>query len=1008
MRKYRDLVIAILLFIVLDLSILVFNFFAANQFERDANRINAAGELRMLTQQITKSLLTLHGESNSQMPMQTSMAQLGQGHAGFERALAGLQQMTGDDLEFAAMGLNADETRRRIGQVEREWRPLGESILPVIGMTEPATQDIEIAVTKAVARNIRLMGLCDDLANSIEAAAKTKANRMRQVQVMAIVLALLNFVYIVFKFLRRLDASDRVAETARQETEEILSTVGEGLLLVHADGRIGGQFSASVPRLFDREVKAGQDFDQLLVEVLGLQRGGEAARLRKRLFEPDVEPALLGQLDALREVPAMARHGGPPKYLTFQMTQVREGDAVKDLLVTVLDVTEKVRLEHTLASLINSISDLIFYKDREGRYLGCNAAYAALVGKPVHEIRGKTCRDLFPQEVAMVMEEHDRISLRELREQASEHWASYPDGTRVMFHTVVSPLSNSHDGPQGLLGISRDITQRKKIEEEIRRAKAFAEEATRMKSDFLANMSHEIRTPMNAIIGLSHLALKTELSVRQRDYIQKVQSSGQHLLGIVNDILDFSKVEAGKIDLESVDFDLEKLLDGTTSVIGEKCHAKGLELVLDVASGVPSQLIGDPLRVRQVLLNYAGNAVKFTERGEVVVSVRVAERTESDVLLRFCVRDSGIGLTSEQMGRLFQSFSQADTSTSRKFGGTGLGLAISKKLAELMGGEVGVTSDFGQGSSFWFTARFRMAQGPKRKLALDPGLQGLRALVVDDNAHARAVALDMLRGMAFTAAEADCGARAIEEVRRAAAAGEPYDIVYLDWRMPGMDGIETARRIRSIGLHAPPMLLMVTAQDRDEVMRDARLVGIEKVLVKPVTPSTLFDMTISMFGAWRGVEASVGPGSAVDKRLAPIRGRRILLVEDNDINQLVAGELLRDAGLVVEVADNGEAALALLEKVRYDLVFMDMQMPVMDGVTATRMIRSDKRLELLPVIAMTANAMEQDRRKCLDAGMDDFLAKPLDPDELWTILLRWLNPARGTVRLKAQASVQVR
>ncbi len=672
-------------------------------------------------------------------------------------------------------------------------------------------------------------------------------------------------------------------------------------------------------------------------------------------------------------------------------------------IVTVKDTTEQKRAEQeqkrqqaTLECLINSISDLIFYKDSQGRYLGCNTAYAALVGRPVEEVRGLTCDELFPADVAAAMRARDSETLGLLREQSSEYWVTTPDGQRILYDTVVSPLWDEAGQPQGLLGVGRNITGRRKAEEEVRRAKEIAEEATRMKSDFLANMSHEIRTPMNAIIGLSHLVLKTDLTARQRDYIAKVQTSGQHLLGVINDILDFSKVEAGKLDLENTDFELEKLLDNTGSLISEKSHAKGLELVFEVAPDVPPNLVGDSLRLGQILLNYANNAVKFTEKGEIVISVRASEMTEKDVVLHFRVRDTGIGLTEEQMGRLFQSFSQADTSTTRRFGGTGLGLAISKKLAELMGGEVGVESEHGKGSTFWFSARLGIGSAARRELLPNPDLRGRRALVVDDNDHARAVIIDMLEGMTFLTSEASSGAAAVDEVRRAAEAGNPYDVVYLDWRMPGMDGMETARCIRALGLSSTPMFLMVTAYGREEVLKEAEDVGIQNVLVKPVNASILFDTTMGVLGGRRAAPAPASdpqPGAA-DQRLALLRGARILLVEDNDINQQVARELLEDAGFVVDVADHGGVALELVQKSSYDLVFMDMQMPVMDGVTATREIRKLERLDHMPIVAMTANAMEQDRRKCMDAGMNDFLVKPIDPQDMWSILLRWIRPRR--------------
>ena len=720
-------------------------------------------------------------------------------------------------------------------------------------------------------------------------------------------------------------------------------------------------------------------------------------------------------VDSERPVSLTSRHrckDGSLRNVDLSMFVTRQADQAM-LIISIKDITEQRRAEQarrrqqaTLDSLINSISDLIFYKDKEGRYLGCNTAYAAVVGMPAAQVRGQTCDAFFPPDVAQTMAERDRACLELQREQSSECWVDTPGSGQVLYHTVVSPLWDENGNIQGILGISRNITERKKTEEEIRRAKEAAEEATRMKSDFLANMSHEIRTPMNAIIGLSHLVLKTELTARQRDYVQKVQSSGQHLLGIINDILDFSKVEAGKLDLENTDFEIEKLLDNTSSLISEKCHAKGLELVFDVAPDVPPSLMGDSLRLGQILLNYANNSVKFTERGEVLISVRASERTERDVLLHFRVKDTGIGLTPEQMGRLFQSFSQADTSTTRKFGGTGLGLAICKKLAELMGGEVGVESEPGKGSTFWFSARLGIGQAGRRELLPNPDLRGRRALVVDDNDHARAVIVDMLQGMTFTTTEAGCGSQAVEEVQRAARNGQPYDIVYLDWRMPGMDGIECARHIKSLGLASPPMLLMVTAYGREEMLKEATRVGIENVLVKPVSPSILFDTTMGVLGGRREAPANVAPDTAVDARLAAIRGTRILLVEDNDINQQVARELLEEAGLVVEVADNGEVALAMLERSAYDLVFMDMQMPVMDGVTATRRIRAQSNFEQLPIVAMTANAMEQDRRKCMDAGMNDFLVKPIDPQEMCAILLRWARPRKAQPESVAAAAPQ--
>jgi two-component system, sensor histidine kinase and response regulator len=667
-------------------------------------------------------------------------------------------------------------------------------------------------------------------------------------------------------------------------------------------------------------------------------------------------------------------------------------------IVSIKDLTEQRHAEHErqrqealLTSLINSIPDPISYRDLEGVYLGCNDAFAEMTGKPPSAVIGRRIEEVVPADRVAWVVQNDAEVLASLQKCSHEGWIGYPDGRQALMDSVRTPLRDHKGRILGVLSISRDITQRHKVEEEIRQAKEMAEAATRMKSDFLANMSHEIRTPMNAIIGLSHLVLKTELTARQRDYIAKVQTSGQHLLGVINDILDFSKVEAGKLDLEHAEFELEKLLDNTGSLISEKSHAKGLELVFEVAPDVPPNLVGDSLRLGQILLNYANNAVKFTDKGEIVISVRASERTDTGVLLHFRVQDTGIGLTPEQAGRLFQSFSQADTSTTRRFGGTGLGLAISKKLAELMGGEVGVESEFGKGSTFWFSARLGVGTAQRRELLPNPDLRGRRALVVDDNDHARATIMDMLQGMTFLATEVASGTAAVDEVRRASSTGHPYDVVYLDWRMPGMDGMETARRIRSLGLASPPLFLMVTAHGREEVLKEAEGAGIENVLVKPVSASILFDTTMGVLGGRRAPPPAATEIATVDHRLAAVRGARILLVEDNDINQQVAKELLEDAGLVVDVADNGQIALEQVQRNAYDLVFMDMQMPVMDGVTATREIRKLPGFGGLPIVAMTANAMEQDRRKCMDAGMNDFLVKPIDPDDMTALLLRWVR-----------------
>ncbi|MGI0481857.1 response regulator [Geminocystis sp. CENA526] len=593
--------------------------------------------------------------------------------------------------------------------------------------------------------------------------------------------------------------------------------------------------------------------------------------------------------------------------------------------------------------------------------------------------------------------DYDRISMLEDLEQfgISEHstYKMYAPNGEIK-DIMATFMVTEYEGKKGVLGWLTDITKMKTAEEEMRKAKELAEESMRVKSDFLANMSHEIRTPMNAVIGMTHLALKTEMTPRQQDYLQKIQNSSQHLLGVINDILDFSKIEAGKLVIESIDFELEKVLNNVANLITEKATAKGLEVIFDVDRNLPKNFIGDPLRVGQILINYANNAVKFTEKGEITIIVKLQEYREDDVVLYFAVKDTGIGLKPEQLKVLFKSFQQADTSTTRKFGGTGLGLAICKRIAELMGGDVGVESEYEKGSTFWATITLKKSTIAPRKLLLSHDLEGKRVLVVDDNESACIVLQDLLEQMKFIVDVANSGKEAIKAVTKADQDKQPYEIVFLDWQMPEMDGMEVARRIRELDLTHKPYHLMVTAYGREEIFKNAESAGISGVLLKPVNASLLFDSLVELFG----VNVPDAPVTQYDTELAlqsalkDIRGAKILLVEDNEINQEVAVELLEDVGFVVDVAENGLIAVKKVQAKSYDIVLMDMQMPEMDGVEATIAIRQDSQFDDLPIVAMTANVMQGDRDRCFEAGMNDHLGKPIEPDELWKTLLKWIKP----------------
>ena len=647
---------------------------------------------------------------------------------------------------------------------------------------------------------------------------------------------------------------------------------------------------------------------------------------------------------------------------------------------------------------------------RNRQVVRCNRMMERLFGYGQGEMIGQSTRGWYPDEATFA--EIGQIIATALRQQGyyrEDRELVRKDGSRFWGRMSAQAIDNQ-DLSKGLAGMIEDITEERAAIAEMVRARAQAEEATRAKSEFLANMSHEIRTPMNAIIGMSYLALQTDLDAQQRNYVEKVHRSAEALLGIINDILDFSKIEAGKLTMERVDFDLQEVLDHLANLTGHAAEEKGVEIMFHVDAGVPVSLIGDPLRIGQVLTNLVGNAIKFTPPGgDILVKVEGGGETADTALLKFSVRDTGIGMTPEQKERMFSAFTQADSSITRRYGGTGLGLTISKRLVEMMGGAIDVESAVGAGSTFHFTARFgKQAQQVLSDLVLPPDLGELRVLVVDDHQTARQVLRAMLESFGFLVTDSASGEEALALLRGAEEDGAPFELLLIDWRMPGLDGIATLRQMRqTASLHHPPAVIMVTAYGREDVQLASQGLAIASVLTKPTTPSSLFDTIILVLTGQRRRGRTVRRDEETQQAATALAGARVLLVEDNVVNQELARELLIRYGIEVDVANNGEEALARLATKGFDGVLMDCQMPVMDGYTATRRLREDPAFQDLPVIAMTANAMAGDREKVLAAGMNDHIPKPINLDQMLKTMALWIKPARPRPALAPGASPRV-
>jgi PAS domain S-box-containing protein len=667
------------------------------------------------------------------------------------------------------------------------------------------------------------------------------------------------------------------------------------------------------------------------------------------------------------------------------------------------DITERKRAEHAVQREREQFRQIIHHApvamallDRDLRYLAASARWQRYLGvDPGEAVIGREFYALSPRLPARYRSVLERGLAGEIVSNP-EDALEREDGTRIYMRWTVHPWRGPEGAIDGVVVAAQNV-------DVLVRARQEALEASRLKSEFVANMSHEIRTPMNGVIGMTRLLLDTDLTPEQREYAQIIDGSGRALLDIINDILDFSKIEAGRMDLEVVDFDLRRAVRDTLGLFAEAAQVKGLELLSLIHHDVPGALRGDPGRLRQVLTNLVGNAVKFTDQGEVVLRVNLAESAAGAVLVRFEISDTGIGISPEVQSRLFQAFVQADGSTTRKYGGTGLGLSISRRLVGMMDGEIGVVSAPGEGSTFSFTARFERQPAAAPPPVPAARLAGHRVLVVDDNATNRQILRQQLAHWGLRVTSVEDGPKALGALRAAAAGAAAFDLVVLDMRMPGMDGLTLARIITGDPAIAGVKLVLLTSFGQKGHGAEATKAGISGYLTKPVDEADLHDCLSEILGGPSRRPVLVTRHSLREAR--PPVSARILVAEDNPVNQKVAVKILERLGYRVEVADNGQEAVDACARTGYDALLMDCQMPIMDGFVATAKIREQEgEKRRTPIVAMTASAMAGDRERCLAAGMDDYVSKPISPESISEVLRRWIK--RPGASLEAEAETE--